>query len=166
MDLITHRDAIDRACREMTDADLSPAFRAQVMARLGPAPARVTRRPLAPIAAVCTLVAAVAGMWLQGVVRVEFAHVGAPAAEVSRVTAISAPAQDSVDSPTRPRAVPLSADELGWLARALPPLAEAPAIAIEPIQPSRPVIAPISVDALGVDTFELAPLEMRSSGRD
>ena len=156
-------ELIDDAAREMTEVEPSPNLRARVMANLEP-PAARWPRVLVRFGAVAA--ALLLAFWLpaigrrgpelsQPVARVEprpVPHENAP-------TALPVTARRSISKAPR-----ISADESAWLARSVPPLAIAPAITIDPIQPTRPSITPITVEPFGIQPIELAPLDVRTNG--
>lgn len=159
-------ELIDDAARAMTEVEPSTDLRVRVIASLERPAARWPRVfvGLAAVAAALLL-----AFWLPAI--------GWRDPEVSRPVARVEPAHPilhenaptTVPTTTRrliSKAPGISAEESAWLARSVPPLAAAPAITIDPIQPTRPSITPITVEPFGIQPIELAPLDVRtSSGR-
>lgn len=153
---------IDQTACDMTQIDPSAQFSANVLSRLAARPVWPWSRITTGLGVVATAV--VVAVWLPGSTAIPIAPV-APASLVAtgRPPAEQPPAP-AVTRANRPRTAQTSPEEAAWLARSVTPLEVAPAITIEPIQPSRTSIAPITVEPFGPQPIELVPIDFRTTG--
>lgn len=164
---------IDDVARQMTDGHPSDDLRARVTDRLGPAPQRGWLRRFAPAAAI-------AGLAAMALFSRPADDPGTVAPTSATPPLVASAARRGVVPPTAGSVSPtgtavvrrgpeltrqVSADELAWHARTVPPLLARPALLIDPIQPTRVSIAPMTVEPLATDPLALPPLASRSGTR-
>lgn len=164
---------IDIVARQMTEGDAPSGFRARVVARLTVPRRAGWLRAAMPAAAGAALVFA----WLLGRAPVQRLPIDTPMPKPAfatasasplpmNATAVSARSIRSARSGEAARAVPMSAEELAWWSRAVPPLQAADPLVLSSIQPSALSIAPITVDPIVSERIALTPIDSSPGGRD
>jgi hypothetical protein len=168
---MNHDALIDRIARDMTDAEPRADFRARVLSHVAPRP----RWPRLTIRAALVATAAAICAWALLPSNHITAPVERPNLGVRAMNdAASAPqplqAVDQLETSRRPTRVHLiprvSAEELAWRARAIPPLPPAQPLQVDSIQPQPLSIAPITVHPIVSDPLTLAAIDVRTGGRE
>ena len=156
---------IDNVAREMTAGEPPADLRVRTIAALSSQTARPAGWMWPSLAAAAAVLIAA---WLvaprtslPGVANPDAPVVTATAPAASPTSTFAAPSPaESTNAVSRPRTgghartvktTTPDAEELAWLARALPPLSAPKGVELAPIQPSALTIAPITVDPIGSD---------------
>jgi hypothetical protein len=171
---MNHDAPIDAVAREMTDGDAAPEFRARVLSNLPNARGSQWLRAAIPFSAVAGL--AVAWVLVARPAERPLSDAPRPAPAFDAASVPMKPVVPNVQAadaaPPAPRArhsprvAQMSAEELAWLSRAVPPLPPADPLVLPAIQPDALSIAPITVDPIMSDRLELTPIDSSPGGRD
>lgn len=164
---------IDIVARQMTEGDAPSDFRARVVAGLTVARPAGWLRAAMPAAAAAALVFA----WLLGRAPGPRLPIDLPMPKQAFATAAASPLPNATAMSARSTvrsarssdavvSVPMSAEELAWWSRAVPPLPAADPLVLSAIQPSALSIAPITVDPIVSERIALTPIDSSPGGRD
>jgi len=155
---------LDDIARAMTDLEPRADFSARVLSEIGRTPPRRWRAVLVPAAAAIAALILVAVRPL--LVPLDLPAVSRPSI-VPRIGAEPVPRTTPRRLAARRQEPPdasISADELAWLSRRLPPL-ETPALVVAPIQPATSFIAPITVEPIALEPISVPPPGVGSGDR-